>query len=62
MFTVDSNINQAISDKWVKYRTLRFNGVVRGQLVDIRGSAEAICRALNEALVGQILLPEDMLT
>jgi hypothetical protein len=51
MFTVDTEINTAISDQWVKYRTLRFNGLVRGQLVDRNGSAEAICRMLNEGIV-----------
>ena len=52
MFTVDKEINTAISDRWIQYRTLRFNGLVRGQLVDRNGSADAICRMLNEALIG----------
>jgi hypothetical protein len=51
MFTVDREINTALSDQWIKYRTLRFNSIVRGQLVDRNGSADAICRALNESLV-----------
>lgn len=55
MFTVDEEINGAMSDKWIKYRTLRFNGAVRGQLVDRNGNAEAICRALNEALVNRLV-------
>lgn len=61
MFTVDKEINAAISDQFVKYRTLRFKGVVRGQLVDIGGSAEAIVRGLNEALVAQVLVNTDIL-
>lgn len=51
MFTVDTAVNQALSDTFVKYKTLRFDGVVKGQLVDRNGSAEAICRMLNESLV-----------
>jgi len=51
MFAVDKMINSALSDQFIKYRTLRFNGVVRGQLIDIGGSADAIVHALNDALV-----------
>jgi hypothetical protein len=58
MFTVDQSINTAISDQWVKYKTLRFNGVVKGQLVDRNGSAEAICRMLNESLISESRIAE----
>lgn len=51
MFTVDKEINKHISDAFIKYRTLRFNGLVRGQLVDWNGSADAIVTALNAQLV-----------
>ena len=61
MFTVDKDKNAAISDTFVTYRTLRFKGVVRAQLVDIGGSADAICRALNESLVAQAITPADIL-
>jgi hypothetical protein len=61
MFTVDKDRNPAISDKYVTYRTLRFGGAVRGQLVDIGGSADAICRALNESLIAQTITPADIL-
>jgi hypothetical protein len=61
MFTVDKDINQAISDQFVKYRTLRFKGVVRGQLVDIGGSADAIVRGLNESLVSHAITHADIL-
>lgn len=59
MFTVDKEINSHFSDQFIKYRTLRFNGLVRGQLVDRNGSADAIVRALNRALVSQDVLPLD---
>jgi hypothetical protein len=58
MFTVDQSINTAISDQWVKYKTLRFDGVVKGQLVDRNGSAEAICRMLNESLISESRVAE----
>jgi len=58
MFTVDQSINTAISDKWVTYKTLRFNGVVKGQLVNRNGAAEAICRMLNEALISESRVAE----
>lgn len=51
MFTVDKDSNQYFSDSFVQYRTLRFNGIVKGQLVDRNGSADAICRMLNEGIV-----------
>ena len=59
MFTVDKETNAAISDRFIKYRTLRFNGLVRGQLVDRNGSAEAIVRALNDSLVSGAILMSD---
>lgn len=58
MFTVDRSINTAMSDQWIKYKTLRFNGVVKGQLVDRNGSAEAICRILNEGLISESRVAE----
>lgn len=58
MFTVDKSINTALSDQWVKYKTLRFNGVVKGQLVDRNGSAEAICRMLNESMIADSRVAE----
>lgn len=61
MFTLDKDPNPAISDKFVSYRTLRFKGVVRGQLVDIGGSADAIVRGLNEALIAQTITHADIL-
>lgn len=61
MFTLDKEPNAAISDKFITYRTLRFKGVVRGQLVDIGGSADAIVRALNEGLVSQTITHADIL-
>ena len=61
MFTVDKEINAAMSDQFIKHRTLRFKGVVRGQLVDVGGSADAIVRGLNEALVAQAITHADIL-
>lgn len=61
MFTVDKEINQHLSDQFIKYRTLRFNGLVRGQLVDRNGSAEAICCALNETIVTNSTRAKDFL-
>ena len=31
-WTVDNEPNLAISDQWVKYYTIRWNGCVRGQI------------------------------
>jgi hypothetical protein len=44
-WTLDAQINEALSDDWIKYRTLRYCGLVRGQLVDV--VAEEMCAALN---------------
>lgn len=48
-WTLSEGINEAHSDEWVKYRTLYFCGLVRGQL--LQEVAEAIVAQLNLAHV-----------
>ena len=49
-WTIDETRNPAISDEWVQYYTLRYCGLVRGQIIGLK-LGEQIVAALNLANV-----------
>lgn len=48
-WTVDADINQYLSDAFVSYRTLRYCGLVRGQI--LASMADAVCAQMNAGKV-----------